>query len=121
MTDNQNNGGSLGLGACIAMLVGGMIGSAIFSLSGLTMYTAGPAAIVSWIIAAAVMLIYGLIVSELSTIFPHSGGDLFFQLKHWENASDWEVVGMDFVLGVYQRKYCGHRFCCYLYGYLSRC
>ena len=81
MTDNQNNGGSLGLGACIAMLVGGMIGSAIFSLSGLTMYTAGPAAIVSWIIAAAVMLIYGLIFSELSTIFPHSGGVFVFPAK----------------------------------------
>lgn len=83
MTKSKNlkAAGSLGLGACVAMLTGGMIGSAIFSLSGLTMYTAGPAALVSWIIAAVVMLIYGLIVSELSSLFPKSGGVFVFPAK----------------------------------------
>ena len=55
----NNKGGSLNLLAAVTMIAGGMIGSAIFSLSGLTMYSAGPAAILSWVIAALIMLCYG--------------------------------------------------------------
>lgn len=80
MSDN-NQGGSIGLLACVTMIAGGMIGSAIFSLSGLTIFLAGPSAILSWIIAAAIMLIYGLVVAELSTIFPKSGGVFVFPSK----------------------------------------
>lgn len=79
--NSQNAGGSLGLLACVTMIAGGMIGSAIFSLSGLTVFLAGPAAILSWIIAAVIMLIYGLVVAELSTIFPKSGGVFVFPSK----------------------------------------
>ena len=68
----------IGLFACVTMIAGGMIGSAIFSLSGLTMYKAGPAAVLSWIIAAAIMLIYGLVCAELSGFFPKSGGVYVF-------------------------------------------
>jgi len=71
----------LGLTACIAILVGGMIGSAIFSLSGMTMYYAGPAAIVSWAIAAVIIGMYGMQVAELSTIFPKSGGVYVFPAR----------------------------------------
>jgi amino acid transporter len=71
----------IGLGGCVAILIGGMIGSAIFSLSGLTIYEAGPAAILSWGIAGAVMLGYGLIAAELSTFFPKSGGVFVFPAK----------------------------------------
>ncbi|GMQ62191.1 APC family permease [Vallitalea maricola] len=78
---NNNQQGSLGLVACVTMIVGGMIGSAIFSLSGMTIYYAGPAAIISWIIAAIVLLMYGLQVAELSTIFPKSGGVFIFPSK----------------------------------------
>ena len=53
---NKTDTGKLGLTACIAMLAGGCIGSSIFSLSGMTMYYVGPAAILSWIIAAGVFL-----------------------------------------------------------------
>lgn len=67
--------------ACVTMIAGGMIGSAIFSLSGLTVFLAGPSAIISWLIAAAIMLIYGLVVAELSTIFPKSGGVFVFPSK----------------------------------------
>jgi amino acid transporter len=73
--------GKLGLIACITIIIGGMIGSAIFSLSGMTIYYAGPAAIISWIIAAVVMFMYGLQVAELSTIFPKSGGVFVFPAK----------------------------------------
>ena len=70
MSNNENNqGGSLGLWTCVAMIAGGMVGSAIFSLSGLTMTAAGPSAILTWAIAAVIMLCYGLICAELSTRF----------------------------------------------------
>ena len=79
--NNSNQGGSLGLGTCVAMIAGGMIGSSIFSLSGLTMTSAGPSAILTWAIAAVIMLCYGLICAELSTRFPKSGGVFVFPSK----------------------------------------
>jgi len=78
---NNNQGGSLGLVTCITLIVGGMIGSAIFSLSGFTIYNAGPSALISWGLAAVIMLTYGLIVAELSVIFPKSGGVFVFPAK----------------------------------------
>lgn len=78
---NNNEGGSLNLLAAVTMIAGGMIGSAIFSLSGLTMYNAGPSAILSWIIAALIMLCYGLVCAELATRFPKSGGVFVFPTK----------------------------------------
>ncbi len=65
----------------VTMIAGGMIGSAIFSLSGLTMWQAGPSAILTWIIAALIMLAYGLVCAELSTRFPKSGGVFVFPKK----------------------------------------
>ena len=81
MSNNNNQGGSLGLWTCVAMIAGGMIGSAIFSLSGLTIFQAGPSAILTWLIAAVIMLCYGLICAELSTRFPKSGGVFVFPSK----------------------------------------
>ncbi|MGI6157045.1 MAG: APC family permease [Saccharofermentanales bacterium] len=69
--DSKNK---LGMRESLMLLVGGMIGSAIYSLSGLTMYYAGPAVIITWTIAAAVLLMYGLQVAELAVRFPRSGG-----------------------------------------------
>ncbi len=81
MSNGNNQGGSLGLWTCVTMIAGAMIGSAIFSLSGMTIYSAGPSAIFSWIIAAVIMLCYGLICAELSTRFPKSGGVFVFPSK----------------------------------------
>ncbi len=76
----------LGLFACTVAIIGSMIGSAIFSLSGLTMLNAGPAASVSWLIAAVIMFFYGLICSELATRFPMSGGIYAFPAKAFGNS-----------------------------------
>ncbi|TCL55166.1 amino acid/polyamine/organocation transporter (APC superfamily) [Kineothrix alysoides] len=116
--NNQNNqGGSLGLIACVTMISGGMIGSAIFSLSGLTVYLAGPSAIFSWIIAAAIMLIYGLVVAELSTIFPKSGGVFVFPSKalgktektgkFWGWISTWGYINANIVAIAFAAIYVG--------------
>lgn len=96
MANNENNRGGLGMVACVAILVGGMIGSAIFSLSGMTMYYAGPAAVLSWIIAAVIMGMYGMQVAELATIYPKSGGIFVFPAralgKNEEQGSVWGFI-----------------------------
>lgn len=79
MLNNEN--GKLGLLDSTTILIGGMIGSAIFSLSGMTILNAGPASILSWIIAAIILFAYGLQTAELSTIYPHSGGTFVFPAK----------------------------------------
>ena len=116
--------GTLGLLACVAIIVGGMIGSAIFSLSGLTMSLAGPSAIVSWLLAAVIMLIYGLCVAELSTIFPKSGGVFVFPSKalgktekqgsFWGWISTWGYINANIVAiafaAIYVSTYLGAGF-----------
>lgn len=77
----NNEQGKLGVVPCVAILTGGCIGSAIFSLSGMTMYYAGPAAILSWIIAAVILGLYGIMVAELSIRYPKSGGVFVFPAK----------------------------------------
>ncbi|MBQ5780994.1 MAG: APC family permease, partial [Spirochaetaceae bacterium] len=71
----------LGPMGAVAIIVGGMIGSAIYSLSGMTIYYGGPAAILSWTVAAAILFMYALQVTELSCIFPKSGGVFVFPEK----------------------------------------
>ncbi len=68
----------LGLFACVMLLVGCMIGSAIFSLSGLTILCAGPAAMLSWALGGVIMLAYGLTQGELACRYPQSGGVYYF-------------------------------------------
>lgn len=60
--------------ACIMMAVGGMVGSSIFTLSGVTYSMAGAAALVTWFLAGAILLLYALNIAELATTFPKSGG-----------------------------------------------
>lgn len=74
MDENGNKKGGLSPKTCIMMGIGGMVGSAIFTLSGVTYGMAGPAAILAWIIAGTVLLLYSLNISELATTFPKSGG-----------------------------------------------
>lgn len=114
---NNNQGGTLGLVTCVTMIVGGMIGSAIFSLTGLTIFNAGPSAIVSWGIAAVIMLCYGLIVAELSTIFPKSGGVFVFPAKAlgkksstgklWGWISTWGYINANIVAIAFAAIYVG--------------
>lgn len=78
---SKSQDGKIGLLDSTMILIGGMIGSAIFSLSGVTILTAGPASIISWIIAAIILFIYALQTAELSTVYPHSGGVFVFPEK----------------------------------------
>jgi amino acid transporter len=76
-----NESKKLGLRDSTAILIGGMVGSAIFSLSGVTIAQAGPASILSWIIAGIILIFYGLQTAELATIYPQSGGVFVFPEK----------------------------------------
>ncbi len=64
----------LGLFDSVHLLVGGMIGSAIFSLSGITILQAGPASLLSWMLGGLILLAYGLQTAELASRYPQSGG-----------------------------------------------
>lgn len=80
---SENNGvqlktGALGMSDCIMIAIGGMVGSAIFTLSGLTYLLAGAASLASWLVAGIILLLYALNVAELSTTFPKSGGLFVF-------------------------------------------
>lgn len=66
--------GALSLTDCIMIAVGGMVGSSIFTLSGVTYSLAGPAAILSWVIGGGILFLYALNVAELATTFPRTGG-----------------------------------------------
>ena len=88
----MNDKNKLGLVPCIALVAGGCIGSAIFSLSGMTMYYAGPAAIISWLISALIMGFYGMHVAELSVRFPKSGGTFVYPQKAF-GGSKGELLG----------------------------
>ena len=62
---------------CVTLAIGGMVGSAIFALSGFSYRMAGPAIIISWVIAALILLAYGLMTAELVTIYPDATGGMF--------------------------------------------
>ncbi len=98
--DNKYGGEQLASGKlnttnAVTLLMGAMIGSAIFSLSGVTYASAGPAHILTWIVAAAIMLVYGLIIAELASIYPVVGGlfvyprELFGKTENTKNFWGW--------------------------------
>lgn len=62
----------------VMIAVGGMVGSAVFTLSGTTYITAGPAAIITWIVAAGILTIYALNLAELASCYNVSGGTFAF-------------------------------------------
>lgn len=77
----EQNRGKLGFLDCAMILIGGMMGSAIFSLSGVTIVNAGPASILSWVLGGIIFFCYGLLNAELSMIYPKSGGVFMFPSK----------------------------------------
>lgn len=107
----------IGLFSAVCIIVGGAIGSAIFSLSGLTIYKAGPSSILSWIIAALIMGLYALVCSELSVRYPYSGGVFVFPRKilgknkkqgeFWGWLSTWGYINANIVAISFASIYVG--------------
>ncbi|MCQ2396721.1 MAG: APC family permease [Lentisphaeria bacterium] len=86
MSDQHQANGKLGLFECVMLLIGSMVGSAIFSLSGLTMFLAGPSAVLSWLIAGAILFSYGMFMAEPACRFKKSGGVYYFPRMAFEGA-----------------------------------
>ena len=105
----NKDSGKLGLVACIAILTGGCIGSAIFSLSGMTMYYAGPAAIITWIVAAIILGCYGVQVAAMYVRYPHSGGVYALPAKSlnkfWGFAAAWGYIISNFIAVAFSAIY----------------
>ncbi|MFQ9511601.1 MAG: amino acid permease, partial [Lachnospiraceae bacterium] len=105
------NDNKLRLGACVAMLAGGCIGSSIFSLSGMTMYYAGPAAIFSWLGAAIICGLYGLQAAELSIRYPKSGGVFVFPSRaiglNWGFIAAWGYLVANCIAVAFAAIYVG--------------
>lgn len=74
----NGRGAKMGLGSSVALIVGACIGSAIFSISGITVFYAGGSAVLSWLAAALIYFGYGLVVIGLARRFPRSGGIYLF-------------------------------------------
>ena len=71
----------LGMSECIMIAVGGMMGSSIFTLSGVTYGMAGPSAMLSWAFAGVILLLYAMSLAELATTFQTSGGIFIYPYK----------------------------------------
>lgn len=66
--------GALGFWDCFMIAVGGMVGMAIFTLSGVTFSLAGPASLLAWVVGGLIVCLYALNVAEMATKFPRAGG-----------------------------------------------
>jgi len=71
----------LGLGSTLAIGAGTMIAAGIFTLSGLAVAHVGSAAIVSFVLAAAVAALTALTYCEFTSIYPESGEGYLYARK----------------------------------------
>lgn len=72
--------GKIGLATALGLGVGGMIGVAIFAFPGTTAGLAGDLSPIAWATAGVLMLLVGLVYSELATRYPVSGGPAYYPL-----------------------------------------
>ncbi|MDR2508535.1 MAG: APC family permease [Candidatus Ancillula sp.] len=65
----------------ITLTVGAMVGSAIFSLSGVTIAFAGSYSILSWALAALINLAFAMVVAQLARRWPGEDGGIYVYPK----------------------------------------
>jgi len=111
--------GKMGLFSCVALIIGACVGSAIFSISGMTVYMAGGSAILSWIIAALIFCAYGMLLAELAVRYPDSGGIYVFPKRafsggkgsFWGLISGWGYVVSNIIAVGFSAIYVGEYLC----------
>ena len=86
MTDEDTSGGQelardLGFLEAYTIGVGTMIGAGIFVLPGIVANNAGPAGMISFVIAGVVSLLTALSLSELATGMPKAGGSYYVSTR----------------------------------------
>ncbi len=108
----------MGLGSCILVIIGACVGSAIFSISGMTVYLAGGSAVLSWVIAALLYCAYGILLSELAVRYPSSGGIYIFPKRafggrrgsFWGFVSAWGYIISNIIAIGFSAIYAGTYF-----------
>jgi len=86
--DNRKMRRDVGVIGLLFASVGSIIGSGWLFGALTAAQLAGPAAIISWVIAAVMIMLIGLVFAELGTMFPVSGGVVRFpHLSHGSFAS----------------------------------
>lgn len=68
----------IGVKEAVSLGIGGVIGAGIFVLSGVASGKAGPAVVLSFVLAFIASMILGLCYAELSSLFPKAGGPYAF-------------------------------------------
>lgn len=111
MANTEEEKNKLGLLPCICILLGGCVGSAIFSISGLTIYYASASAVLSWVIAAFILGLYGLMTAELAVLCPTSGGVFMFPYKmlgkRWGFICAWGYIVSNCIAVAFSAIYVG--------------
>ncbi|SMO91469.1 APC family permease [Gracilimonas mengyeensis] len=69
---------TLGLGPAMAIGIGTMVGAGIFVFPGIAGGDAGPAAMISFLLAGTIAMLVALCTTELATAMPQSGGGYYF-------------------------------------------
>lgn len=72
---------NIGLFSTSLLTIGAMVGSAIFSLSGITIAISGSGSLFTWLIAGILLLIYGLLAAYLAYKYPKTGGMFLFPVE----------------------------------------
>jgi len=93
---------SLGFWGATGIGIGAIIGTGIFVLIGVASGIAGPAVILSFIIAGFVALLTGLSTAELSSFIPESGGSYIYTTKAFGEFPGFVVGWMksfDYIVG----------------------
>jgi amino acid transporter len=78
MSTRQPTSGSLGVGALVAIGIGGMVGGGIFSVLGLTVQVAGAGAYLSFVVGGVVAALTGVSYARLSVAMRSRGGTATF-------------------------------------------
>jgi APA family basic amino acid/polyamine antiporter len=68
----------LSIFAAIAFAVGNMVGAGVFVLSGLLVDTAGPSAVLSFLICGVIVTFSGLSYAAMASIYPEDGGGYLY-------------------------------------------
>src|SRR5579875_1696879 len=77
-TDGSELRRDIGVVGLLFASVGSIIGSGWLFGALTASQLAGPAAVLSWVIAAVMIILIGLVFAELGTVFPVSGGVVRF-------------------------------------------
>lgn len=78
MADGYTRSEGLSAGTAVAFAVGNMVGAGVFVLSGLMVQTAGPAAVLSYLLCGILVAFTGLSYAVLASICPGDGGGYLY-------------------------------------------